>query len=410
MFPTPARAQQQPSQQPLIVPADVPLHIRLTRTAAMRVGAPVQGVLTAPVWVYDRLALPQGAPIQGHVTALEPVPHDEHLKALLNGDVTRLREAVVDFDSVHLGTADLALSSEARMRQAQTVRFVAQPKTSLFAKLTGLAKQRIQTAREQAFAPGKKDRALRLLFNQLPWHPQRVWRDSDYIADLTAPVQVEVPQKPPHPLAEAALLNSLPPEALVNGRLTTALDSDTAQHGDIVSAIVTRPVFDADQRLVLPEGAQLEGSVQRASHSRSFGRNGALLFTFRTVQRPGEEGRRVRGTLAGAEGSTSQNLGVDAEGNVKAQPAKNRFAAPLLLAITAAAGHDDDAGAGQRVVGANGLGLVARIATLASNNSNVASGFGAYGFAKSIYFRFLARGHAVTFPRDTAVEIQLSGR
>ena len=83
--------------------------------------------------------------------------------------------------------------------------------------------------------------------------------------------------------------------------------------------------------------------------------------------------------------------------------------APLLLAYTAALGHDDDGGVGQTVVGSNGFGLIARLVAF-SNNKNVATGFGMYALAKSVYFRYIDRGHQVTFPRDTEVEVQLISR
>ena len=407
-------AQAGNAQQVVSVAAGVPLHVTVTRTAPMRVGAPVQGVLTAPVWVEDRLVFPEGALVSGTVTALEPAPRGEHIKALLDGDLTPEREAVVNFNTVRLGNADVALDSEARMRQTQTVRFVAQPAPSIRGRLVGMAKDRIASTRTELFAPGKKDRVLRMLYNQLPYHPQRIWRDEDFVADLMRPAKVELPDETKADVVEnAELAGSLPPKASVNARLVTGLDSNSAKKGEVVKALVTQPVYtgeDAGRRLVLPEGTELEGIVTGAKPSRSFGRNGQMRFAFRTVQRPDEEAQTVHGTLTGAEGSEQGNLAVDAEGNVKAQPAKNRFAAPLLLAALAAGGHDDDGGVGRQVVAANGLGLIARVVALAANNRNVSMGFGAYGFAKSVYFRFVARGHAVTFPKDTLIEVQLSGR
>jgi hypothetical protein len=53
---------------------------------------------------------------------------------------------------------------------------------------------------------------------------------------------------------------------------------------------------------------------------------------------------------------------------------------------------------------------VARVVTLIIADRNVATGFGAYALAKSIYFRFLIRGHEVNFPTDTQVEVTLSSR
>ena len=170
-------------------------------------------------------------------------------------------------------------------------------------------------------------------------------------------------------------------------------------------------MFDGTHRLLLAQGAHLEGTVQQAKPARSFGRNGTLRFSFREVRPTGEaSSQQLFGTLSGAGGEKNQNLKVDAEGKVQAQPDKDRFVAPLLLAALASRGQDDDGGAGSQVVAANGLGLVARVVSWTVSSRNVATGFGAYGFAKSVYFRFLTRGKPVAFPQDTPLEVQLSAR
>jgi hypothetical protein len=45
-----------------------------------------------------------------------------------------------------------------------------------------------------------------------------------------------------------------------------------------------------------------------------------------------------------------------------------------------------------------------------ANNRYLATGLGAYGFAKSVIRWFLVKGHEVEFPCDTAIEAQLSAR
>jgi hypothetical protein len=304
------------------------------------------------------------------------------------------------------------LDSRALMRNTQLIRFTpVTQKPSLFRQAKTMIHDRIQSIREELFAPGKKDRALRLLYSQLPYHPQRIWAGTQFIADLKASAEVRVPAQPPTPTttATASSLDHLN----VTARLTTALSSDIAKKGDSVDAIVTQPVFDTQHQLILSEGARLEGTVLQAKPSRIFGRNGQLRFTFRNVKRTGEIAERIHGTLTGAEGNASQNVTVDQEGAVKSNPDKNRFVAPLLLGVLAAAGHDrdnDSNGLGSTTLASNGFGLVARVIALTVNNRNVATGFGAYAFAKSIYFRFLTRGHQVVFPADTLVEVQLSAR
>jgi hypothetical protein len=404
---------------PIVIAAGVPLHIRVVRTAKLGLGTPVQGVLTDPVYVGNRLVLAAGSPVRGAVTGFAPVKRIIRTQALLNGDVTPLHDPVVDFTMLHLtqSGADIALETHALIRSTQLVRFAAvAKKASLFQQGKTIVKERIASARETVFGPNKKDRALRLLYGQLPYHPQRIWAGTRFIADLDVAVVVDLP-------AEASIAPTSNPSLdgiRVTARLASTIDSLGARKGDPVTAIVTLPVFDPNDHLILAEGATLQGTVMASIPARSFGRNGQLRFAIRGVEAaPAETERKVYGTLTAAEGDTGQNLTVDSEGNVKANPDQDRFIAPLLLAATSTLGHDDDhdhgtGGGGDSVGGstiaANGFGLVARVVALTTSNANVASGFGAYALAKSIYFRFIMRGHEVTFPKDTLIEVQLSQR
>ena len=402
------------NQQTIAIPSGVPLHIRVTRTALLSMGAKVDGVLTQPIFVADRLIVPAGTQVRGVVSDTVPVALKVHVQALLNGDVTPLHDPVVDFSSLHLAQTNTTVlfDSRALIRDSQLVRFLPTAKRpTLKQRLETIVRARVQSVRDSIFAPGKKDRALRLLYSQLPYHPQRIWEGTQFIADLNTPMVVTLEAQSPVPSTETASLNGVK----VTARLVDTIDSSTAAKGELVTAIVTQPVFDTSHKMVLLEGAELEGTVMQSRAARSFGRNGELRFTFRGVKRTGEASEKVYGILTGAEGNAGQNLTVDSEGNVQASPDKDRFLAPLLLAVTAAAGrgddhhhHDDDDNVGGTTVASNGFGLVARVLALTISNQDVATGFGAYAFAKSVYFRFLVRGHEVSFPKDTLVEVQLS--
>jgi len=403
-----------PAMGQVTISSGVPLHIRVTRTTALSKGAPVEGVLTEPVYVYDRLVLPKDALVRGSVSGVVPADRKIRTQALLNGDVTPLHDPIVNFNSIRVGDQDVALTSEATIRSAQMVNFVATGKRpTLMQQGKKLVRDRIQSLRDNFLAPGKKDRALKLFYSQLPYHPQRIWAGTQFIANLSSPAAVSLPVQaaPVIALASSSTLDSI----VVTARLIDGLSSDVARKGDSVIASVTKPVFNAQHELVLAEGTRLEGTVLQSQASRSFGRNGELRFVFRSVQRTHEEQTQVHGTLTAAEGNSAQNISVDHEGGVKSHPDKNRFVAPLVLGMLAVAGHDrdrdgDNNGLGRDTVASNGFGLVARVIALTVNSRNVATAFGAYAFAKSIYFRFLARGHAVTFPRDTLVQVQLAAR
>jgi hypothetical protein len=398
--------------QKITIPSDLPLHVRVTHTAKLSFGAPVEGVLTEPVYVYDRIVLPKDSPIYGVVQGFAPVDHKLRTQAILDGDLTPLHDPVVNFNKIHLQDFDVSINSHATVRNTQLVRFTtSSTRPSLFQKSKQMVQERVHSTRDELFAPGKKDRALKLFYSQLPYHPQRIWEGTQFIANLTDVAVVPVSAQPRASVVPASF--QTPSSIDVSARLGKNLSSDSAQKGDAVTAIVTKPVFTPQHQLLLPEGTKLSGTVLGVQPSRSFGRNGQLRFVFSGVQQEGEDMQHVHGTLIGAAGNASQNITVDQEGGVRSNPDKNRFVAPLLLGALAVAGHERDSdgdGLGRQTVAANGFGLVARVAVLTANDRNMATGFGAYSFAKSMYFRFLTRGHAVDFPKDTLVEVELSTR
>jgi hypothetical protein len=389
------------------LPASTPLHIQTSRTAHLHIGSKVTGVLTEPVYLRDHVVLPQNTVVLGVVSAYAAVDRKLRIEALLNGDVTPLHDPIVDFNQLQLpgGAQEVAFSSRGVRRDSQLVRFVSRKKrTTYIQQAEDMARAEIKSLHDIFFTPGRTDRALRLLYSQLPYHPQRIWAGTCFIAELSAPLNIASSQPEPVPLASSPTLDSL----TVSGRLNTPLSSATSRPGDPVTATITRPVVDAQHHLLISEGGILEGVVTRAKPARRLGRNGELRFAFRGLA--DEAGTtHVDGNVTGAAGAKAENLTVDEEGNVKANPDKGKLLAPLLLAYTAALGHDDDGGVGQTVVGSNGFGLVARFIAL-TNNKGIATGFGLYALGKSVYFRYLDRGHQVTFPRDTEVEVQLVSR
>lgn len=389
------------------LPAGVPLRIRVIHTAHLHIGAKVTGVLTEPVYLHDHLVLPQNTVVRGIVTAYAPVDRKLRTQALLNGDVTPLHDPVVDFNRLQLpgSSQELAFSSRGLVRDTQLVRFVARKKRPTYVQQAeDMARAQIKSVHDTFLTPGRTDRALRLLYSQLPYHPQRIWAGTGFIANLRGPLDLPSEQSAPVPLASAATLDSI----TVSARLDTSLSSATSRAGDPVTATITRPVFDRNHSLLVPEGAKLEGVVTRARPARRLGRNGELRFGFRGLA--DEAGAtRIDGNVTGAAGAKSENLTVDDEGNVRANPGKGKVLAPVLLLWTASRAGDDDSGTGATVVGSNGFGLIARFVAF-SNNKNVGLGFGMYALAKSVYFRYLDRGHQVTFPRDTEVEVQLLSR
>jgi hypothetical protein len=163
---------------------------------------------------------------------------------------------------------------------------------------------------------------------------------------------------------------------------------------------------------MLPAGTSLHGLVLQARPARSFGRSGRLRFSFRSIGTPTEAnaGQHIESSLSSIQGQKGQNVALDSEGGTRAQPDKGRFLAPLVLGVMAAASNDDDGGIGRQGVTSNGFGIFARILTIATASRNASTGFAAFATAKSIYRRYIARGHEVSFPTNTELSIELSRR
>lgn len=211
----------------ITVAQGVPLHIRVTHTAHLHTGTPITGVLTEPIFVRDREVLPVGAVVHGTVVAYVPVEHLVREQALLNGDVTPLHNPVVDFTSVHLTAehTDVPLDARALISDTQLIRFTAAKKQSLLHRGVTYVKTQIHDSYDSIFGPGRKDRAVRLLYSQLPYHPQRIWSGTQFVAELSAPMTLQLPAAPPAVDAEESSLSG----KVVDARLTKTLNSATAK-------------------------------------------------------------------------------------------------------------------------------------------------------------------------------------
>jgi hypothetical protein len=87
----------------LTVAAGRPLHIALDdRLRIRRVGQPVTGRVTEPVYAYDRIVIPAGTPVSGHVLRLAPPSRMARLRAAWSGDFSPHRRVVLQFDALLL--------------------------------------------------------------------------------------------------------------------------------------------------------------------------------------------------------------------------------------------------------------------------------------------------------------------
>ncbi len=396
----------------LSIPAEVPLRLEITQTLTLQTGKPFRGKLTEPVYGPNRLLLPAGTAAEGVISDTPAADRSTRVNAKLDGDFTPLRVPVVRVTQLLSPSgAILPVDAVGKMRNAATISLGAHPPpSSIMGRVKAMIHEQIQQVRDMIHNPHKGDWGKQLLYSQLPYHPQRVWAGSQFDAVLREPLRLPLASaSAPIPAADAVDLTS----GNMQARLTAGISSATSKKGDPVSAVLVKPFCNPQGKLMLPAGTSLNGVVLQARPARSFARNGRLRFSFRSVGTSvaASAGQHIESNLSSIQGQKGQNVALDEEGGTRAQPDKGRFLAPLVLGLMAAAstnGDNDDIL--RQGVTSNGFGLAARIVTMAASSRDASTGFAVYAFGKSIYRRYIATGHQVSFPTNTELSINLSKR
>ena len=402
----------------LSVPTGTPLQIALDREVRVKkVGQTVHARLMQSVYAFDQLVLPTGAEVNGHIARIGSPGGKRLILSVLNAEFTPMRPIEVAFDEVVLADGrHLPLRVGVVPGSGQVIRLVdsssakgARAKNPLSAKIDE-AKQQWKQAMSQVKQPGKMHRALRIGIAQLPVHPQYIDAGTLYFAELQEPLKFGDETRKEE--AFQAIGTLPPPGSLVRASLVTPLDSAATKYGAQVEAVVSKPLFDGD-RLILPQGTRLEGSVLQVRPARRLKRNGALRIGFHDLVLPSGSSARVETTIEGMQSGQGDNARLDPEGGAKATSPKSRFVTTGLsvsLAIVGSGGKNDVQDAGPAAGGATAFRLVGIAVGLAVRSHTLAILMSAYGGSKSIYTNFFGRGRNISFPKDTTMEIGFGGR
>jgi hypothetical protein len=400
--------QSAPSPAEPVLVKGTSLQVEINRHYPMKVGESIEAHLMHPIYSDGKLVVRENTPLEGHLVALN-ADSKTRWHARLRGDFTPFHTVEVQFDKLMLATGPVPIKATPATDGAPVLRLSApgvSPKQSFFARRWAEAKANLHNRIEYFAAAGKGDRALQLLYHQLPYHPERIAANTAWSFELTAPLGLPESTGPLPAAAPPAVATGGTEVWSVNATLSRDLTSATARPGDPVEALVVEPVYDNDKQLVVPQGSKLVGKVSTAKAARSFGRNGRLRFTFQQVQFPQGYRHEVEGALAGAATERTQNLSLDAEGTITPR-SQSSVIAPLLLTMLAGRALDEDGNVtAQTGVASNGFGLIGRFAGMASGDRNLAAGLGFYAAGLSIYDNFLHSGRDVVFRRDTRIEIE----
>jgi hypothetical protein len=415
----------------LVVPEGTPMQVALDQEVRVRrVGQSVRARLVEPLYAFDKLVVPVGTEVLGHVTNIEHLSKGKRTSAVLNADFTPGRKVEVEFselilqDGKHLavrttvtpGSGQVLRFSSTRDKK-KTIKDVAATKTS---EAKQQAKREWDNAIKQLKMPGKMRRLERYVQSQLPIHPQYIPAGTVYFAALNDPLDFGSEVLPPE--QALSIGGPLPPGSVVHARLITALTSATTQKGDEVEAVLSRPLFDGDH-LILPQGSRLRGSVLQVRPARRLKRNGQLRMTFHELTPPDGVVEKVQAVLEAVEAAKNGNVKLDSEGGAEATTAKTRYLSTALsLWLAAASGHggDHDRGdaggnpagdsGGRAAGGAGGFKLIGIALGLAVRSPALGRAMGVYGAGMSVYSNFLTRGREVVFPKNMAMDIGIGQR
>jgi hypothetical protein len=442
-------------QVPLVVSSGVPLRVYITKRLRMREGEPVRAKLIEPIYAFDRIVVPSGVDLQGHVTLLDPVSKMKRAQAILGGDFTPLHFARVEFTAIvmpdghtlPIHTADskglqaiyMPPRPEKKKKSTKPAQSSKPAKTSDPSQsspgVSEIARQQIhQEVQKQIQArtrgvidlvrsTNKKEWVEDFLIKKMPYHPQWYRSNTRFDAVLRDPLSFGNAAIPIEALKTVGLPSA---ESIGQVRLLTPLSSADADTNTKVEGVLSHPLFSADHKLMLPEGTLLTGRVRRAQPARWFHRGGQLRFTFDRVQPPASTTvsaialERKQLQVAGVEANQT-HAKVDSEGNVKATEPKSRLLGPAVALMVASRAMDNDEGrdrvgtgggsanyGGRTTGGFSGFGLLGSAAAQASKT--VGSVLGLYGLGWSVYSTIVSRGADLELEKNAAVEVRFGSR
>jgi len=419
----------------LTVPKGTPLQVALdTEVRVKKAGQAIHGRVVQPVYAFDHVVVPVGSEVNGEITRIEPPTGGKRTKAALDADFTPVRKIEVRFHELILSDGRrMPLDTSVTPGSGQVIQFVSAAESKEKKGLKDQATERTRQAKEQARqdwdsamkqleTPGRMKRIERYLETQLPVHRQFVPAGTLYFAELEKPLDFGSEAMTPQ-MAEA-FGGPLPPGSVVHAWLETPLTSATAHKGDPVEAVLSQPLLDVNQHLILPQGSRIKGTVRQVQAAHRMKKNGQLRIEFRELVPPDGVEQKVEATLEGVQAGKNANVKLDSEGGAEATTPKTRYLSTgfslALAAASARVDNDADHGGpssstagdpGSRVAGgANGFKLVGMVLGLAVRSRALGYTMGAYGAGMSVYTHFIARGTDVVFPKNTAMEIGVGTR
>ena len=403
----------------LIVPTGTALQVVVDHEIRVqKVGQAIHGYLVEPVYTFDKLVLPVGTEVTGQISQIENVSVDRRTLAALDANLTPTKKITVEFTELLLKDGKhIPIQTRVAPGSGQVIRFAtsAENKEKKGVKNAVTEKERqakeeaqrqFDAAMKQVKEPGKLRRMERYAVAQLPVHPQYIDAGTMYFAELAKPL--EFGSEPLTPAMAESMNSEIPEGTMVYAQLMTPLDSASTWKGAEVEAILSRPLV-TDDKLIIPQGSMVKGTVVQVQPARHWKRNGQLRFVFRDLVLPNGIESKVEAMVQGVQSDTKDNLQLDAEGGAETKTSKTRYLRSGIAVGLAAATHEDET-LNRAEGGAGGFKVVGIVIGATVHSQPLAIAMGAFGASRSIYNNFMTRGTDVVFAKHTAMEIGVDTR
>jgi hypothetical protein len=102
------------------------------------------------------------------------------------------------------------------------------------------------------------------------------------------------------------------------------LSTGTTQNGAEVEAVLSQPLLDGD-RLVLPQGSPLKGSVVQVEPARHLHHNGQQRLVFHELFPLSGAPEEVAASFEGVQSGEGDHVQLDSEGGAQATSPKSRY-------------------------------------------------------------------------------------
>jgi|GEM_PF-928188 len=415
----PAVPTATPPEVDLTLSKGTPLRLIIHRSLPVKkVGEPIQAYVAESVYAFDRVVVPKGSEVDGHIVQLTHRSFLKRFSSYLNADFSPHRVVRVEFDTLILPSgAAVPLDTKVLPHVGPVLKLETNPqKNGVVRRARGLISSQWHAVVSEIKPSALWHHAKSFVRSEWPYHKQTIRAGSVFVAELEQPIDFGPAAIPASEMGSMGEMPKKNTEA--HARLVTPLSSATSRVGAKVDAVLTRPIFSANKKLLLPVNTELQGIVVRAKPAERLHRNGKLRFKLTRVKLPSGAPKEVVLALEGLQVAKSSNIQVDAEGTPhvagKTESRVLRTALSLAIANSTLDSDSGHAGATARsenrpLGGASGYKLIGFAVSFAAASPMLSRVMGFWGAGESVYFHFITRGQNLVLPKDTPMEVSFGG-